>query len=232
MSELVTCNIAEGVASITMDDGKANALSLAMFAQLSAALDQAQAEGASVLLAGRAGVFSAGFHLPTLMGGGADARAMLSAGFELSRRLLSFPTPVIVACTGHAIAMGLFLVLCADYRVGAQGPFKLMANEVAIGLTLPRTALEICRQRLAPSHFGRVTLLSETYPPEVAVEAGILDRAVPAGHVLDVASAFAAQTVQLNRTAHAASKLRARAPTLQALDAALQADLQDFGVLR
>ncbi|HUN31199.1 MAG TPA: enoyl-CoA hydratase-related protein [Trebonia sp.] len=95
-----------------------------------------------VLIEGRDGVFSAGFDLPVLRNGGPDALTMLRSGFELAARLLEFPQPVVIACTGHAVAMGVFLLLCGDYRVGATGPFKITANEVAIGLTMPRAAVE------------------------------------------------------------------------------------------
>src|SRR5579863_5259475 len=103
------------VATIAMDDGKVNALSPAMLAELAAAFDQAATDNAVVVLAGRDGIFSAGFDLRVLTGGGPDAVPMLQAGFRLAERMLSFPAPVVIACTGHAIAMGVFLVLSADY---------------------------------------------------------------------------------------------------------------------
>src|SRR5262245_12803766 len=121
------------IATITMDDGKANALSNSMLEQINEAFDRAMAHDAgSVVLAGRPGRFSAGFHLPTLTAGGPDAERMLRGGFLLAERMLSFPRPIVVACTGHAIAMGAFLVCSADYRVGASGHFRIQANEVAI----------------------------------------------------------------------------------------------------
>jgi len=224
MTTRVTYRCDNGVATITMDDGKVNALSPAMFAELNAAFDRAAADGAAVVLSGRDGVFSGGFDLGVLKGGGLDALAMLRAGFELAERLLSFPAPVVVACPGHAIAMGFFLLLSGDYRIGAAGPFRLVANEVAIGLTMPHAAVEICRQRLAPAAFNRAIILAEPFSPEDGISAGILDRTVDAADLLATAQAVAAQLAQLNRPAHAASKLRARGQTLTALRAAIEAD--------
>jgi len=140
----------------------------------------AEANAAIVGLAGRAWVFSAGFDLKVLRAGGPSGRTMLRAGFELAERILSFPMPVVIACTGHAVAMGVFLMLSGDYRIGVAGPYKITANEVAIGLTLPRAAIEICRQRLTPAHFNRATALAEVFLPACAVEAGFLDRVVEA----------------------------------------------------
>src|SRR3984885_912859 len=129
------------IAAITIDDGKVNVLSLAVLTELSAALDRAERDDAVILLAGRDGVFSAGFDLPVLRAGGPDALAMLRAGFELAERVLAFPLPVTVACTGHAIAMGVFLLLSGDYRIGADGPYKITANEVGLGVTRPRAGV-------------------------------------------------------------------------------------------
>ena len=170
MGTLVSYRHEDSVAAITMDDGKVNALSVQMLAELNGALDRAAADRAVVVLSGRPGVFSAGFDLPVLRAGGSPAIAMLREGFELAERMLSFPIPVAIACTGHAVAMGAFLLLSGDYRVGAAGPYKLAANEVAIGLTMPRAAIELLRQRLAPAHFNRAVTLAEPFSPENAVE--------------------------------------------------------------
>jgi enoyl-CoA hydratase len=218
------------IATITIDDGKVNALSFAVLAELNAALSRAEQDDAVVILAGRDGVFSAGFELPVLRAGGPDALAMLRAGFELAARLLAFPRPVVITCTGHAVAMGVFLLLCGDYRVGAAGPYKITANEVAIGLTMPRAAVEICRQRLTPAHFNRAVVLAETFSPADAVAAGFLDRTVEASSVHEVARGVAAQAAALDRSAHAATKLRARAQALSAIRSAIDADAAAYSV--
>jgi enoyl-CoA hydratase len=224
----VTYELDAAIATISMDDGKVNALSLDMLGELNAAFDRAEADGAVVVLAGRPERFSAGFDLPVLRAGGDDALDMLRGGFELAERLLSFPTPVVIACTGHAVAMGVFLLLAGDYRVGAAGPYKIQANEVAIGLTMPRAAVEICRQRLKPAQFTRAVLLAETFTPEEAVDAGFLDRAVPAAEVQDTARSTAAGWAAPYMRAHAGSKLRARDEMLRTLRAAIEADDADL----
>lgn len=223
---LVSYRMDGSVASIAMDDGKVNVMSPPMLSELGEAFDQAEADGAIVLLSGRAGVFSAGFDLAVLRGGGPDSLAMVRAGFELAHRVLSFPLPVVIACTGHAVAMGAFLLLSGDYRVGVAGPYKLVANEVAIGLTLPRAAVEILRQRLAPACFNRAVALAEPFSPDNAVEAGFLDRVVDAGELPDVARDTANAMAALDLDAHAASKLRAREPALNAIRTAIDAELR------
>jgi enoyl-CoA hydratase len=169
-------------------------------------------------------MFSAGFDLRALTSGGKDAPAMLRAGFDLSHRLLSHPKPVVIACTGHAVAMGVFLLLSGDYRVGARGAFRITANEVAIGLPMPQAAVEICRQRLTPAHFSRAVILAEVYSPDSAIEAGFLDDVAEAQTLKAAARDVAARLANLNMDAHAASKLRARDQALGAIRAAIDAD--------
>ena len=224
MSDLVSYHQAAATATITMDDGKVNALSPQMFGELNAALDQAEAAGVTVILTGREGVFSAGFDLGVLRAGGAQATALVRSGFELSARLLEFPAPVVVACPGHAIAMGVFLLLSGDFRLGAAGPYRITANEVAIGVTMPRPAIEICRQRLAPAHFNRALILADVYAPDEAAAAGFLDRVVAPAELGPAAQAVADQLAQLDMTAHAATKRRIRQPTADAIRTALEED--------
>jgi enoyl-CoA hydratase len=224
MSKTITYALCESVATITMDDGKVNALSLPLFTEVNAALDRALSDKAVVILAGRPGVFSAGFDLNVLRGGGPDAVPMLQEGFKLAERMLSFPTPILVACSGHAVAMGVFLLLSADYRIGVRGPYRITANEVAIGLTMPRAAVEICRQRLAPPQFSRAVVLADVFSPDEAVSAGFLDRIVDPPE-LDEAIVIAAQrALTLDMSAHYATKQRARANILRELRTAIELD--------
>ena len=217
------------VATITLDDGKVNVMSPRMLADIDAALDRAAADGAAVVVTGRPGIFSAGFDLGTLRAGGAPAAGMVEAGFELAARVLSFPAPVVMACPGHAIAMGLFLLLSGDYLIGADGPYKFTANEVAIGITMPRTAIEMLRYRLTPAAYLRALTLAESFTPATATAAGFLDEVVPAGALAGAARDRAAALAALDRGALAASKQRVRAGQLRAVRAAIEADRDDRG---
>jgi len=220
--------LAGGVATITMDDGKVNALSPRMLGELNTALDQAHADGAAVLLTGRSGVFSAGFDLAVLRAGGPDAAAMVRSGFELAARLLDFPAPVLAVCSGHAVAMGVFLLLSADYRIGVAGPFRITANEVAIGLTMPQAAIELCQARLTPAAFWRSVTLAEVYSPEDAVAAGFLDRVTDGAGLGPSVSAVTDWFARLDRRAHIETKLRARRALAESVAAAAR---EEFGAL-
>ena len=225
MSSAVTYALTDGVAVITLDDGKANAMSVAMQQGIHAALDRAEQDGAPVVLTGRAGILSAGFDLKTLAAGGRDTIDMLNGGLELSIRLLSFPTPVVIACPGHAIAMGVFILLSSDYRIGVSGNYRYTANEVAIGMTMPYSTIEILRQRVTPAALTRSVLLAEVFTPDNAVETGFLDLVVTESELMPTAIAFAQSTSALNAGAHAASKKRLRNDVIEAIRDGLEKDL-------
>ena len=223
MSGAVTYRHDDSIAVITLDDGKANVLGVAMQQAINDALDNAERnEVGAVVIAGNQKVFSGGFDLKVFQSGDVDASvAMLQGGFELSHRLLSFPKPVVMACTGHAIAMGAFLLCSGDHRIAAPG-CNIQANEVAIGMVLPISAIEIMRMRLTRAAFQRAVALATTFAGDAAVAAGWLDEIVEEGTVLaraqEVAGEFAAT---LNVTAHRASKLKARDEALKAIRAGI-----------
>ena len=229
MDNLATFVVSDGVAVITMDDGKANALSISMQAAVNVALDEALDAKLPVVLTGRAGILSAGFDLKTLTASGQPAFDMLNGGIELAIRLLSFPSPVIIACPGHAIAMGVFLLQSCDYRIGVAGNFKYLANEVAIGMTMPHSTIEILRQRITPAALSRAVLLAETFTPENGVETGFVDRVVATeAELMPAALEFAKSSTALNAAAHSASKNRLRGDVLAAIRAGLTKDIQDW----
>jgi enoyl-CoA hydratase len=220
----VTYRLEDSIATITMDDGKVNALSLELLSEINRAFDRAAEDRAVVLLAGRPGVFSAGFDLGVLRAGGTQANDMVRAGFELAERMLAFPAPVVMECTGHALAMGMFLLLSGDYRVGAVADHKIGATEVALGITMPWFGVEICRQRLTPAYFNRAVISAEIFMAEEAVTGGFLDRVVPAEDLHAVAQAKAVELSKLDIETYAATKLRAREQSLKAIRAAIEAD--------
>jgi enoyl-CoA hydratase len=225
MTVLVEVKKESNYCMIQMDDGKANALSFEMLAQLDAALDQAADAGKVVILCGRPGKFSAGFDL-SVMGQGGDAMIdLLRKGAGLSRRLLNFDTPVILAVSGHALAMGALLLLSADYRIGTEGNFKIGLNEVAIGMTLPYFGVELARNRLAGTHVNNAVGLARIYDPAESVTAGYLDEVVAGEELLPRAITLAEQLAGLNMEAHKQTKARVRTDLNAALDMALEKEL-------
>jgi enoyl-CoA hydratase len=225
MSEPVQYELNGAIATVTIDDGKLNVFSIAMLNALHGALDRAEHDGAVVLLRGRERCFSAGFDMNVFAEGPEPILEMLTLGATLAERVLSFARPVLVACSGHAIAAGTFLPLAADVRIGVDGPFQIGLNEVKIGLTVPSFAIELARARLAPAQFDAAVVGARMYDPAGAAEAGFLDRVVAVDELDSTSLAAAAALAELNGPAHAATKLRARADTLARLRDAIESEL-------
>jgi enoyl-CoA hydratase/carnithine racemase len=227
MSERVSYRCMGGVARIVMDDGKVNAMSAAMLADLDAALGRAERDEATVVLrSGRPGIFSAGFDLKVFAAGDPDASlAMVRAGAELALRLMAHPYPTIGVMEGHAYPMGTFLLLACDARIGASGPHRMGLNEVMIGITPPRFAIELARSRLTPAALSRTVTLGEMFEPEAAAEAGFLDRVVAPEAVDAAVDETLAALKGVNVAMHAQAKLNLRRATMAAMRAAIDEDL-------
>ncbi len=230
-TESVHYSLQEQVATIVIDDGKRNALSPQVLHEIYQALDRAESDRAIVIMTGRESVFSAGFDLRVLKRGGMSALRMLSAGYGLTARVMRYPYPVIAACNGHSLAMGVFLMLSADYVIGSRGDFKIAANEVAIGLTMPRVAAATLRHRLAPAAFQRAVTLSKYFDVESALKAGFFDELVEPEALLSRAETCAEQFKALDLPAHTASKRRIRSAVTRKIRFSIPLDLLDAALL-
>jgi enoyl-CoA hydratase len=226
MTNLANYSRSGPIATIVMDDGNANVMSLAMLHALNAAFDQAEKDKTVAILKGRGKHFSGGFDLNVFAKGTAhDQYLMVRAGAELALRLLSFPLPIVAACHGNAFPMGAFLIMSCDHRIAAEGNYRIGMNEVAIGLTVPRFAIEIARQRLTPAYFSRVVMTSEMFGPSEAVTAGFFDRVVPADQLERTAEEAATALSKLNLASHAATKARARGAVIKLIRGMIDEDL-------
>lgn len=222
---LVNYESRENVAVLRMDDGKANALSYQMMDDLDVALNRAEKEASAVVLTGRAGKFCAGFDLKQMMAGVDQARALVTRGADCLLRLYTFPLPLVIACSGHALAGGALVVLTGDVRVGVSGPFRIGLNEVQIGMPVPILAMELARDRLAPNHLMRSTLFAQVVDPEAAVTAGWLDEVAGESALLDTAFARATQLAALPRDAYGKTKTILREKTVAYVRDTLQSDM-------
>ncbi len=229
MSENIHYELREGVAVVTMDDGKANALSRANIDALNEALTRAETEAAGVLLTGREGRMSAGFDMSVMTGGIDGVRALVSAGAELLLRMYVHPQPVVAACSGHALAAGALLLLASDLRIGAKGKFKIGLNEVAIGMTLPIFGVELARARLSPRHYTQAVTQSRIFDPDTAVEAGFLDATVDAGELTNAAFAEAKRLSELSRGAFKNTKIHERGAQVEFIRSTLATDMAAIG---
>ncbi|WP_028627245.1 crotonase/enoyl-CoA hydratase family protein [Metapseudomonas resinovorans] len=226
MSELISYQLEDGVATLTLSNGKVNAISPDVIAAFNTALDRAEQDRAIVVITGQPGILSGGYDLKVMTSGPQNAVALVAAGSTLARRMLAHPYPVIVACPGHAVAKGAFILLSADYRIGVEGPFSIGLNEVQIGMTMHHVGIELARDRLRKSAFHRSVINGEMFDPQGALDAGFLDKVVPIEHLQEATRAAALQLKKINMTAHRNTKLKVRKALLETLDAAIELDKQ------
>ncbi len=224
MSDLISYQLDDGIATLTLSNGKVNAISPDVIAAFNAALDRAEQDRAVVIITGQPGILSGGYDLKVMTSGPENAINLVAAGSTLARRMLSHPFPIVVACGGHAVAKGAFILLSADYRIGVQGPFSIGLNEVQIGMTMHHVGIELARDRLRKSAFHRSVINGEMFNPQTAVDAGFLDTVVAAEQLLPTAIAAAQQLKKINMKAHKNTKLKVRKALLETLDWAIEED--------
>jgi enoyl-CoA hydratase len=224
MNEFVTYQSEANFVVITIKNGKANAISHEVIHGLNRSLDKAQEENKVVILTGQNGIFSAGFDLKVMTKSSESAKELVIKGSKLSLRMLSFPQPIIVLCSGHAIAKGAFLLLSSDYRIGVAGDFKIGLNEVMIGMTMHHAGIAIAKARLSEVYLNRSVNNAEIYNPKEAIKAGFLDMIVPEKELLSTAIKVAEIFSKLNKKAHFETKLKVRKTHLKDLEKAIDLD--------
>ncbi|SEO72055.1 crotonase/enoyl-CoA hydratase family protein [Pseudomonas sp. NFACC39-1] len=229
MSDLIAYHLEDGIATLTLNNGKVNAISPDVIAAFNTALDQAVTDRAVVIITGQPGILSGGYDLKVMTAGPKEAVSLVTAGSTLARRLLSHPFPVVVACPGHAVAKGAFLLLSADYRIGVDGPFSIGLNEVQIGMTMHHAGIELARDRLRKSAFHRSVINGEMFNPQSAVDAGFIDKVVSTDELQGAALEAARQLKKINMTAHKNTKLKVRKALLETLDSAILLDQEHMG---
>lgn len=226
--DFVTSEIQDGICVLRLDHGKPNSISKAVADELMSALDEAEKSANAIVLFGKPGMFSAGFDLAAMKEGPAAARAMLKAGAMLLMSIFNHPKPVVIGCGGHAIAMGAFITMAGDERIGAAGDFKIGMNETAIGMTLPTFGFELARARLSKRHFDRAVVHSTIYDPAGAVEVGILDRLVSSDRLEAECLEAATRLATLKQPAFRNNKRIAHAETVDLIVSTLDENLDSL----
>ena len=196
MFEHLTIQDEGGVAVIRIDRPPANAMDLSLLAEGHACVEQLSADPpGAVVITGRPGFFSAGVDLklaPTL---DADQQREMVHGInQLFCDWYCLARPVVAAVNGHAIAGGLILALCADYRVGTAGAGSYGLTELKAGIPYPAVAMEVVRSELTPAVARRLVLGAGLVDAEQARDMELLDELVegdPLPRALELANELA-----------------------------------------
>jgi enoyl-CoA hydratase len=209
--------------------GKANALDVELFEELTAALEKAVADGCRALvLTGTGSIFSAGVDLRRLL---REDEAYLHRFVPMIgeglRRLFAFPRPVVAALNGHAVAGGCILACACDRRIAAAGDATVGVPELRVGVPYPSAALEILRFVVGDRGLEKVVYAAGTSGLETARDLGLVDEIVPPESLLDRAVAVAERLAGVAPETFALTKRQIRRPALDRLAAgAAAADLE------
>ena len=225
MTNPATIDIQDGVATITLDDGKANAFGFAMLDALDACLTEAIEGSEVIVLTGRPGIMCAGFDLKVMREAPDQAGDMVRKGGEFLLRLFSAPQPVLIASTGHGIAAGGLLMLAADYRIGVAGATRYGLNESAIGMVLPPYGMSLARFKLDNRALDKAVVGAELFLPEQANDVGYLDEVVAEADFAARVAEKVAYFKELDSAAYAGNKKYIRGALIKEIRADLDAGL-------
>lgn len=222
MSEFTKVEIEDGIATITLDDGKANALGFTMIEHINKALDEAEAAADVIVMTGRDGVMTAGFDLKVMRNEPDRVMDLVTQGGQMLVRIFASPKPVLLASTGHGIAAGALLMLSGDYRISMAGDFKYGLNESAIGMVLPPYGMDLARFKLNQKFLDMAVVGADLYGPEMASQIGYTDEVATADKFAARVREKAEYFKTLDAKAYAGNKRHIR----QALADKMAADLK------
>ena len=215
---------AEGIALVTLTQPPMNAMDADLLEELANLFEGLAADRTvrAAVIAADGPVFSAGLNLKTVPSlDRLGQRRLVDALNEAFGTLYGWPKPLVAAVNGHAIAGGLILALCADWRVAADVPMQVSLAEVRVGVTYPVAALEVARSELSAAAARRLMLLGETLDVASAEALAVFDECVPATSLRQHAIAEAIRHSALPPQAFATIKREVRAPQLARIGAAL-----------
>jgi enoyl-CoA hydratase len=211
----------EGILTLRLAQGRANALDIELLDALLRELDGAAEDVRALILTGTGSIFSAGVDLFRLTQGGADyVRCFLPLLSRFVRTLFAFPRPVVAAANGHAIAGGCIMVLAADARLMAEGAGRIGVPELLVGVPFPAAALEVVRFAVPPDKVQSLIYSGRTLPPPAALTAGLVDEVVVPDDLLARAQEIARQLALIPPQVYRLTKQSLRAEALERIERA------------
>lgn len=220
----------DGIAELRLDRPPVNALNPALVAELDGAIEKATEDGARALvISGREGLFSAGLDVPELlMLDEQGMRAFWEALFGLLERIARSPVPIVTALTGHSPAGGTVIALFADYRVQAEGDFRLGLNEVQVGLVVPPVIHRALLRLIGPYPAERHLVAGEMIPAADALELGMVDELAPPADVVERSVTWCRGLLKLPQHSMTATRKLCRAELGELFDNREALDIDAF----
>lgn len=218
----------EEVRELRLNRPPVNALSTELIVALRQAAEKAVQDGVRALvLSGAPGLFTAGLDLPLLVGlDRAGIAGLWRELYGLMKTLASSPIPICTALTGHAPAGGTVIALFSDWRVAAQGDFKLGLTEVQVGIPLPPVILRALQRQIGPRKAERLAVGGLILSPEEALRVGLVDEVTLPDEVAEHALAWCRGLLALPPEAMLGTRRRARADLVALFEEGFEEELR------
>ena len=217
------------IREVRLDRPPVNAISHELILDLRKAIQSAPVDGIrAIMLSGAPGRFSGGLDIPLLLGLDRPAMANLWRDFYgLLGAIAGSTVPIVAAITGHAPAGGMVLALFCDWRIMAEGDYRIGLNEVQVGIALPPIILAGIRRLVGPRRAERLSVSGELLPPAEALRVGLVDELTPPEKVLDRALDWCRRLIALPAEAMTITRRAARADMVALFEANLEPELHD-----
>ena len=199
---------------LTMDDGE-NRWNTSFVRAFAAALDEVEASAgpaALVTTSSSEKFFSNGLDLEWVSSTGehrgGDRSVFGDEFMSLMGRIITLPIPTVAAVSGHAFGAGFMTALCHDVRIMRADRGFLCANEMQLGMVIPRPELALFRHKLPAQVFFETVQLARRWSGPDALAAGIVSETASAEGLLATARKRAMELAPLgaNRRAFGAQK--------------------------
>jgi len=211
----------DGIDTLRIEHGKANALDVELCRDLGRALAEAESREGPLILTGTGSIFSAGVDLFRVVDGGRQyIEQFLPALSDLFLRLFTMPRPVVAAINGHAIAGGCILACACDYRIMGEGKGRIGLPELAVGVPFPASAIELLRSVTDPVRLHEFLFMGRTYEAREAAAAGLVNEVVPIESVMERAVTVARDLSSRPAASYRITKHFLRGPAAERIRAA------------
>jgi 3,2-trans-enoyl-CoA isomerase len=202
----------ESVRELRLNRPPVNALSSELISTLRRAVQEAPQNGArAIIISGAPGRFSAGLDLPVLLTlGESEMKVLWGELYGLLRAIATSPVPTVAAITGHAPAGGTVLTLFCDWRIMADGDFKIGLSEVQVGIPLPPVILAGLRRLVGLRHAEYLAVSGALITPAEALQVGLVDELAPVEQVVERALRWCQHLLALPPNAMTTTRQEAR----------------------
>lgn len=217
-----------GIRTIRLARPPVNALDPSLVAQLTDAVHAAVDEDvAAIVIAGGPEVFSAGLDVPALLRLPREQITLFWRSlYDITARLARSPVPIAAAIDGHSPAGGAVLALFCDYRVMADGPYRIGLNEVQVGLPVPVWIQAALRRQIGARAAENLLVTGAMLESRQALAVGLVDELQPPGQVLAAAHEWCRRLLALPRQAMLATRSLARSDLAEIFADAKPEDFQ------